>query len=123
MKNKAKTTPKKTASPPVVNPSTIKSRRRYLILDAVAKRITNDPECNWSSVGTTFSRQLMPAIADSLNWTEVEVRRQIRHILQGFIEKLDSLPVPPSVDHPAKDMQRILVDIPRKKRGKRSPVV
>ncbi len=119
MKNKIKTTPKKTASPPVVNPSTIKSRRRYLILDAVAKRITNDPECNWSSVGTTFSRQLMPAFADSLNWTEVEVRRQIRHILQGFIEKLDSLPIPPSVDHPAKDIGKILVAIPRKKRGKK----
>ena len=115
---KVKTSTKKNASPSIENPSTIKSRRRNLIVNAVAKRITGDPAANWSRVGTAFSRTLMPAFADSLNWTETGVRKQIKHILQGFIDNLDKLPSPPSADHPAKDMQRILVDIPRKKRGK-----
>ena len=97
------------------NPSTLKSRRRYLLLDAVARRVMNDPDASWSSVGSEFTSRLLPAKGDTLSTiTEKEVRSVIRTVLNDLTRKLDSRPIGSSDS--ASDLKSILETVPRKGR-------
>lgn len=110
---------KNTKNEPVINPSTIKSRRRYQVLDAVARRILNDPKAAWSNVGTSFTGSIFPVNVKKEALIENEVRKQIIHILEGMLSNLNSLP-PTTSTKPASDLINILISHPRQKRGKRS---
>src|SRR3990172_3958183 len=98
---------KKTKPTTTPNPSTMKSRRRYLLLDAVARRVLNDSNVSWSSVGSEFTGRLLPAKGDTLSTiTEKEVRSVIRQVLNDLIRKLDSRPIGSSDS--ASDLKSIL---------------
>ena len=107
---------KKTKPTTTPNPSTMKSRRRYLLLDAVARRVLNDSNVSWSSVGSEFTGRLLPAKGDTLSTiTEKEVRSVIRTVLNDLIRKLDSRPIGSSDS--TSDLKAILETVPRRKRG------
>lgn len=101
------------------NPSTVKSRRRYLVADAVARRILLQGDATWSSVTTTFTGALLPLNVNPDDLTEAEVRKTIRAILNSFIDNLDALPPIKSTSKKADDLQGILASVPRRKRGKK----
>lgn len=102
---------------PDVNPSTQKARRRNLVLDAVARRITGAQ--SWSAVGSAFTGEILPVNVVPGDLTEKNVRQKIRSILEGFLENLDFLDKDdPANKKIASDVTTILEDAPRKKRGK-----
>lgn len=76
---------KKQPSPADVNPSTLKSRNRQALLDAVARRLVNDPTASWSDAGTAF-RQALLAEKWNDDLTEAGIRECISGVLFDFAE-------------------------------------
>lgn len=103
-------TKKKTSTP---STSTLKARRRNMILDAIAARITGDPSSAWSAVGTAFSGKIMPVKITPQELTNKRVKAQVIDILKAFMRHADAMPE----EGMAEDLVKVLKAVPRKGRG------
>lgn len=68
-----------------VSESTLKSRRRVSLLNAIAKRLLNDPKATWSNVATKFTQALLEE-KQNTNLTEGGIREIISGVLFDFAE-------------------------------------
>ena len=75
---------------PTPKPSTLKQRKRNKILNAVARRLLDDPRATFSSVGTAFTKSIFPGGVLVNNLTEKGLREIITSVLAKFAANIDS---------------------------------
>jgi hypothetical protein len=95
---------------PITNPSTLRTRRRVAILDALARRMTGHPLETWQTFSTQFARVVPEAVSPAdLNNKLISLR--LVAVLESAIKNARAF-TPGKAD----DVSKILLDIPRKTR-------
>jgi hypothetical protein len=108
-----------------ITPSQAKSRRQQYTLDAAARRMGYP---TWKSLASSVYSVMLPSGIgqDQTVPTEDKVLKSLTNIVYGMASKLDMARMkshPPEkdhhLDHPAADLQEILIQYPRIQPGRK----
>lgn len=112
MKNKPAPSPKSAAAPAAPAPSFSRVDRRNAILNAAARRLSNDPSATWNTFTSKFTDAIYPLRVSDADLTELWVRAKLAVILEDALRNLKL----GQRSGPAKDLRQIGVEFPRSER-------
>ena len=92
--------------PNKTNSSTLRGRRRAAFLSAAARRLTGDPTMTWRQL-ETLVLQTIDIVAEGTP-DNAEVAKNMHLLLAAWMGHVRAMP-----GGPAKDINKILVDLPR----------